>query len=202
MELTPVSWDDWVFGVWLCAFIKPLNEDLRASILFMECSPLKAYVIEMLVYFLWVFTYREVMGLAEIAACLYKREPKYFSFPSFWLTLIFELCLRLPSYWSSSSLRVGICLINLDLPLHPFLHLFMIPYPNLSSECLCSHCNALSCFHFVLFFFCVFSFLNPVLPVPQLLTLNGSVDKLSESIACLEEALTQNFSCLSIATFY
>lgn len=147
------------------------------------------------VCFLCVFTYREVVGLAEIAACLYKREPKYFlPLPFDVLSLISELSAS--AYRSPSYLFVGICLMFTWTHLRICSCIYLsFPIPNPSNEFLCCHCDTL------LLSFCLFSFLDPVLPLPQLLTLNGSVYKL-QNITCLEWALTQNFSCLPIATFY
>lgn len=102
------------------------------------------------VYFLRVFTYTEVMGLAKVAACLSKGT-KIFPFLLIYSQLR-ALCLPISHL---HPLCVYLSHIYLDLPLHSSLHLFMVPYPNPSSGFLCSHCNALSCFHFVLFFVCV-----------------------------------------------
>lgn len=126
------------------------------------------------VYFLRVFTYTEVMGLAKVAACLSKREPKYFL--SFWFTLSFELSVCLSVIFI---LCVCICLIFTwtYLCIRPCIYLWF-PTTTLQVDSFALTVMLFLAFILSFFFVCVFSFLDPVLPAPQLLTLNGSVYKL------------------------
>lgn len=155
------------------------------------------------VYFLWVFTYRGVMGLAKIvvdATCLLRGNRNIFLSPPLDLLLSLSSLISVFCYLHPS-VCVPVSHTYLDLPLLSFLCLFLIPSATIPFKwiiLLFSWC-AFSCFHFVFLFLFLFLIQFSL----SFLSCSHWVDEfISFKCHILPEwAFIQNFSYMSLVTF-